>query len=147
MKTWFLLVELAVISVFAVCRSIGITTSFERKPFSRRTSNFLVWGNFRKSHHPASWESWKYSQASRTISNCFKPFQTVAKTIANQLEPVLGAKWTFHDDLYKIEFETEEVGVYRVFLDTKPCRPRPVIPQGHQTTISVLFRQSLSISH
>ena len=62
MKTWYLLLDLAVISVFAVWRSTVMKTSFERKPFARRTIHFRVVGNFWKSHHPASGESRKYSQ-------------------------------------------------------------------------------------
>ena len=40
MKTWYILVVLAVISVFAVCCFNTIRTSFLRKPFSRRNNNF-----------------------------------------------------------------------------------------------------------
>ena len=103
MKKWYLLLDLAVISVFAVCRSNVIKTSFERKPFSRRTSNFWIWGVLgnRIIRHPGNPGSiHMHPGPFHTVSNHFKPFQKPFQTISNQFEPVLGVKWTFHDDLY-----------------------------------------------
>ena len=64
MKSWYLLVVLAVISVFAVCRFNTINTSFLRKPFSRRNKNFRLLRTFRISADPASGAYRKHSQAS-----------------------------------------------------------------------------------
>ena len=64
MKSWYLLVVLAVISVFAVCRFNTINTSFLRKLFSRRNINFRVLWFFRISADPASGAYRKHSQAS-----------------------------------------------------------------------------------
>ena len=64
MKTWYRLVVLAVISVFAVCRFDTINSSFLRKPFSRRNKNFRLLRTFRISADPASGAYRKHSQAS-----------------------------------------------------------------------------------
>ena len=64
MKTWYLLVVLAVISVFAVCRLDTIKACFLRKPFSRRNQNFRVLRFFRISTDPTSGGYRKHSQAS-----------------------------------------------------------------------------------
>ena len=64
MKTWYFLVVLAVIFVFAVCRFNIIKISFWRKPFFRRNKNFQVLRFFRISADPASRAYRKHSPAS-----------------------------------------------------------------------------------
>ena len=64
MKTWYIIVVLAVISAFAVCRYKTIKTYFLLKPFSRRSNNFRVLRFSRISADPAYGAYRKHSQAS-----------------------------------------------------------------------------------
>ena len=107
MKAWYLLIDFAIISVVAVCHSTVIKTSFERKPFSRRTSNFRV---FWECQEIASFGIWGIPEVFTDIWDHFKPFETISnhfKPLQKPFQTNLNRFWGLRQPSMKIRVRSK----------------------------------------